>query len=96
MAAVAHGGVGQVTSKGDPIGLGWALYYLALAALMLLAGCLPCTTAGQVRCVGGYATQVCSGSPGQWQDLLDCTTTQPPTVCVQPDAGVARCQAVAK
>ena len=66
---------------------------LALAALVSLAGCLPCQIAGATRCVGGYAVQACDGR--QWQDALDCTTTMPPTVCVQPDAGVAYCSRVA-
>jgi hypothetical protein len=92
MAAVAHGCVGQVTSKGDPIGLGWALYYLAFAALMLLAGCLPCTVAGASRCVQN-SVMVCSGS--QYEEALDCSATVPATQCAQhsPDAG-AYCSSI--
>lgn len=63
---------------------------LTLAAI--LAGCLPCTTAGATRCVGGYAVQVCDGSPGHWQDALDCTTVTPGRwACVQPPDAMATC-----
>jgi hypothetical protein len=70
-------------------GLGTAFFIL-----MSIAGCiLSHQPAGVTRCVGGYAIQISDGK--YWVDSgTDCTTTVPPTVCVQPAVGAAYCKAV--
>ena len=61
-----------------------ALRLLALAALCLLAGCLPCPHLGASTCIQNTA-MACSGTPGQWEEALDCDTVGPGRwVCRQP------------
>ncbi len=96
MAALASGGVaaragGQVSRRAG-LGWAWAAFYLALAAVFMLGGCLPCTVAGASRCVQN-SVMVCSGS--QYEEALDCSATVPPTKCAAGSDGLAYCRVVA-
>ena len=73
-------------------GLGWAAFYLALAAVCLLGGCLRTSLpAGATTCLQNSVMI----SDGRYlEEQTDCSGTVPPTVCAEVPDGGAFCHMV--